>query len=32
MGQKSYEFAHAFSFQKVAKGCIDALHYVTGKA
>lgn len=32
MGQKSYEFAHAFSFQEVAKGCIDALHYVTGKA
>ena len=32
MGTRSYERAHAFAFEEVAKGCIDALCYVMGKA
>ena len=32
MGTLSYERAHAFAFEEVAKGCIDALCYVMGKA
>ena len=32
MGTRSYKRAHAFAFEEVAKGCIDALCYVMGKA